>query len=132
MKKLCVLVAGAVLAASVVPAWAIPPFNDAFKKMYVKEGSPLADKVGEAKCNVCHGKNAEGKDDKKVKNEYGKAVGKYLKKADYTGDDKKYPDVKADDAQKALAEGLASAGKEKSSTGKTFDEIIKSGELPAK
>ena len=75
MKKLSIsLVCLAVLSLAAAPAWAVPAFNDAFKAMYVKPGSPLADKVAEAKCNVCHGKNAEGKDDKKVRNDYGKAV----------------------------------------------------------
>jgi len=50
------------------------------QKLYVKDGTPLA----EAKCNGCHGKNAQGKDDKKVRNEFGKAVAKYLKKGDFT------------------------------------------------
>ena len=36
------------------------------------------------------------KKEKKDKNEYGKAVGKFLKKADFTGDAKKFDDVKGD------------------------------------
>ena len=127
MKKFSLLLVCLMLALSAAPAWAIPPFNDAFKKAYVKAGSPLDAKVMEVKCNVCH----MGKE-KKDKNEYGKAVGKFLKKADFTGDAKKYPDVKGDDAQKALAEGLKNAEAEKSSSGKTFGELIKAGELPAK
>jgi hypothetical protein len=127
MKKFSLLLACLVLVLSAAPAWAIPPFNDAFKKAYVKPGSPLEAKVMEVKCNVCH----MGKE-KKDKNEYGKAVSKFLKKADFTGDAKKYDNVKGDDAQKALAEGLKSAEAEKSSSGKTFGELLKAGELPAK
>ena len=126
MRKLSVLLACAVLVASASSAWAIPPFNDAFKKLYVKEGTPLAEKVNEVKCNVCH----EGKE-KKNKNEFGKAVGKFLKKGDFTGDNKKY-DPKSDEGQKALKEGLEKAVAEKSSGGKTYAELIKEGELPAK
>ena len=127
MKKFSLLLACLMLATSAATAWAIPPFSDAFKKAYVKDGSPLAEKVAEVKCNVCH----MGKE-KKDKNEYGKAVGKFLKKADFTGDAKKYDDVKGDAAQKALADGLKSAEAEKSSAGKTYGELIKAGELPAK
>jgi hypothetical protein len=127
MKKFSLLLACLVLVLLAAPAWAIPPFSDAFKKAYVKPGEPLEAKVMEVKCNVCH----VGKE-KKDKNEYGKAVGKFLKKADFTGDAKKYDDVKGDAAQKALADGLKSAEAEKSSSGKTYGELIKAGELPAK
>lgn len=128
MKKYCLpLLCLAVVAMCSASAWAIPPFDAAFKKMYVKEGDALDAKVKETKCNVCH----VGKE-KKDKNEYGKAVGKYLKKADFTGDAKKFDNVKSDEAQKALADGLQSAEAEKSSGGKSFGELIKAGELPAK
>ncbi len=128
MKKyrvsLVCLAAAAVIAST---AFAIPPFDAAFKKMYVKEGDPLEAKVKEVKCNVCH----VGKE-KKDRNEYGKAVSKYLKKADFTGDAKKYEKPTDPEAQKAMEEGLKKAGEEKSAGGKTFDEILKSGELPSK
>jgi hypothetical protein len=127
MKKFSLLLACLVLVLSAAPAWAIVPFSDAFKKAYVKPGSPLEAKVMEVKCNVCH----MGKE-KKDRNEYGKAVSKFLKKADFSGETKKYDNVKGDDAQKALAEGLKSAEAEKSSSGKTFGELLKAGELPAK
>ena len=128
MKKYCrSLLCLAVIAMCSASAWAIPPFDAAFKKMYVKEGDALDAKVKETKCNVCH----MGKE-KKDKNEYGKTVGKYLKKADFTGDAKKFDDVKSDEAQKAIATGLKSAEGEKSSGGKSFGELIKAGELPAK
>lgn len=126
MKKFSLLLACLVLVLSAAPAWAIPPFSDAFKKAYVKPGEPLEAKVAEAKCNVCH----VGKE-KKDKNEYGKTVGKFLKKADFTGDAKKF-DPKSDEGAKALQEGLDKAAAEKSSSGKTFGELIKAGELPAK
>jgi hypothetical protein len=127
MKNVSLLLAGLVLVVSAAPALAIPPFNDAFKKIYVKAGEPLEAKVMEVKCNVCH----VGKE-KKDKNDYGKTVAKYLKKVDFTGEAKKFDDIKGDAAQKALAEGLAKAGAEKSASGKTYDELLKSGELPAK
>jgi hypothetical protein len=125
MKKYCVLLACLALSGMVASrAWAVPAFNEAFKKAYLQDGTPLADKVAEVKCNVCH----EGKN-KKDKNEFGVAVGKYLKKADFTGDSKKY-DPKSEEGQKALAEGLEKAAMEKSSNGKTYGELMKAGELP--
>jgi len=122
----CVLVT---LTAS--PAWAIKPFADAFGSNYVQPGSPLDEKVKTVKCNLCHGQNAAGMDDKKVRNDFGKAVAKHLKKADFTGNPPKL-DPKTEAGQKALAEGLEKAVAEKSSSGKAFDELIKAGELPAK
>lgn len=126
MKKFSVLLACLMFVLAAVPAWAVPAFNEAFKKAYVKEGMPLEAKVAEVKCNVCH----MGKE-KKMKNEFGNAVGKYLKKADFTGEEKKY-EPKSPEADKALADGLEKAAAEKSSNGKTFGELLKSGELPAK
>jgi hypothetical protein len=126
MKKFCVSLAVlALLGMSAAPAWAVPAFNNAFKDAFVKEGTPLAEKVAEAKCNVCH----VGKD-KKMKNEFGMVVAKYLKKGDFAGDSKKY-DPKSDEGKKALADGLQKAVAEKSSSGKTFAERMQAGELPA-
>jgi len=125
MKKFCALIVCLAVLASSTPAWAVPAFNDVFKKLYVKDGTPLA----EAKCNACHGKNAEGKDDKKVRNEFGKAVAKYLKKGDFTGDNKKF-DPKSPEGEKALTEGLEKAAAEKGSDGKSFADTLKAGQVP--
>jgi hypothetical protein len=91
----------------------------------VKKGDPLDAKVTEVKCNVCHVGT-----DKKEHNEYGKAVSKYLQKADFIGAAKKFDKVASPETQKAIADGLEKAGAEKAGNGKTFAEIIKLGELP--
>jgi hypothetical protein len=124
MKKVCVMfVLGCVaLALSVSPAMALPPFNKEWQATYVEGNSnaSFVDAAGTAKCNVCHmGKS------KKDKNEYGKAVGKYLTKDEYN---KIKSD--ADAAKKYIAAGLEKAAGEKSSSGKTFGELIKMGQLP--
>ena len=126
MKKICVSLVCllALLAIGASPALAVPAFNEAFKKAYLKDGTPLTEKVAEVKCNVCH----KGKE-KKEKNEFGVAVGKYLKKGDFAGETKKW-DPKSEEGQKVLAEGLEKALQEKSSSGKTFGELIKANELP--
>ena len=124
MKKFCLsMLCLAILGLATVPAWAIPPFAEAFKKQYTEKGNSAFDEaVKGAKCNVCH-----MGEKKKDKNEYGKAVGKFLKKADF-GEGK--TDPKSDDGKKAIAEGLTKAEAEKSAAGHTFGEVIKSGKLP--
>jgi hypothetical protein len=127
MKKFCLsMLFMAIASMSTVPVWAIPPFGEAFGKKYVEGNGNAAfvDAVKGAKCNVCH-----MGDKKKDKNAYGIAVAKHLKKADFTGDSKKF-DPKSEEGAKALAEGLDKAAAEKSSGGQTFGELIKAGKLP--
>jgi len=124
MKSECVLpLVLLLLAASAGNAFAIKPFSDAFNKLYAQKGMPLEEKAAAAKCNVCH----EGMG-KKVRNDFGKAVGKYLKKSQ-VGEGKAI-DPATEKGQLALAAGLEKAVAEKSKSGKTFDELIKAGELP--
>ena len=114
-----------IVLCSATSAKAILPFSEEFSARHVKPDSPLAAKVAVAKCNVCH---AGAK--KVMKNEFGEAVGKHLKKADFTGAAKKFDDVKGAAARKAIAEGIEKALDEKSSSGKTYREIIAAGNLP--
>jgi hypothetical protein len=60
-----------------------------------------------------------------MKNEYGKAVGKYLTKA-------KYNEIKEDEtaAKKYIQEGLQKAEGEKGGAGKSYGELLKAGKLP--
>ena len=60
-----------------------------------------------------------------MKNEYGKAVGKFLTKAKYT-------EIKEDEAaaKKYILEGLQKAADEKNAAGKSYGELIKGGKLP--
>jgi len=122
MKKVCVcLVLVLVAVAMSVPsASALPPFNKEWVAKYNPGESNATFK--EAKCNVCHAGES-----KKMKNEYGKAVGKYLTKA-------KYNEIKEDEAaaKKYILDGLAKAEAEKSSSGKSYGEMLKAGELPGK
>jgi hypothetical protein len=125
MKKVCVcLLVVVVVAAGVFSpsASALPPFNKEWMAKY-KDGSKNAkfvEAIDTAKCNVCH----EG-ESKKMKNEYGKAVGKYLTKA-------KYNEIKEDEAaaKKYILEGLQKAEAEKNGGGKSFGEMMKAGSLP--
>jgi len=120
MKKVCIcIVIGLVgLVLSLQSASALPPFNVAWKAKYNPDEKNAA--FVEAKCNVCH-----TGDNKKMKNDYGKAVGKYLTKA-------KYMEIKEDEAaaKKYIQEGLQKAETEKNAAGKTYGEMIKAGSLP--
>lgn len=125
MKKVCVTLTLVVLALgwSYQSASALPPFNKEWMAKY-KEGNGNAkfvEAIDTAKCNVCH----EGMS-KKMKNEYGKAVGKFLTKA-------KYNEIKDDEAaaKKYILEGFQKAEGEKSAGGKSFGEMFKAGELPS-
>lgn len=126
MRKLVVAVMALAVCFGVVSAVeAMPPFNKEFVKLYVEpaKDSAFAKEFDKVKCNVCH----EGTN-KKNKNEYGEAVGKLLKKADFSGAKiAEDPEGKA----KEIVEALKKVEKEKSKDGKTFGEKIKAGVLPA-
>lgn len=123
MKKFGLLVIALVVAGSYMaaPALAIPPFGKGFGEKY--NNADIAAAAKAAGCNVCHDKNSKSKKDK---NEYGKAVGKFLSKAEF---EKVKADAEA--AKKFIDEGLTKAEAEKSSGGKTFGEILKGNKLPA-
>ena len=125
---LTVLVAAFVLGLSLNAAHAIAPFKKEFDEKYVKKDSSdakdqeFASAVKKANCLVCHGKNAEGKEDKKVRNPYGQALDKLLDKKE---------DAKNKEKIQAALETVA---KEKSNpddpSSPTFGDLISSGKLP--
>jgi hypothetical protein len=124
MKKvwMCLLIVAVVVGLFVPSASALPPFNKEWMAKY-KDGSKDAkfvEAVETAKCNVCH----QG-ESKKMKNEYGKVVGKYLTKA-------KYNEIKDDEAaaKKYILEGLQKAEAEKNGGGKSYGDVMKAGALP--
>src|SRR6478752_3060657 len=95
-KKVCVCIVICLIgvAWSMQSASALPPFNKEWVAKYNAGEKNTAFK--EAKCNVCHAGES-----KKMKNEYGKAVGKFLTKA-------KYNQIKEDEAKakQYILEGL--------------------------
>ena len=115
-RHIMTIVCGLALVAgpAAPPAFAIKQFETEFKALYVKDGTPLAAAVEQAKCNVCH----KGKS-KKDRNAYGEALAERLdKKADK--DDK-------EKIRKALEEVAALPSGE---AGKTFGDLIQAGQLP--
>jgi hypothetical protein len=115
--RLVVLGMSLAVAGSGREAFAIKQFADEFKEVYVKEGTPLAAAVEEAKCNVCH----KGKS-KKDHNAYGEALAKLLdKKEDKTNKEK-------------IRQALETVAKESSDPSKpdapTFGDLLAEGKLP--
>jgi hypothetical protein len=127
MKKfaltLCLGMFVAVVLAS--PAMALPPFDKEWKGKYLEGNTndTFVKAAAAAKCNVCHDSASKSKKDK---NEYGKAIGKYLTKDEFNK-------IKADAeaARKFIMEGFAKAEAEKSADGKTYGERIQAGTLPS-
>lgn len=110
-------------------ARAIPPFKKEFDAKYVDKNSTdatvkaFSEAAAKANCLICHGKDANGKQDTKIRNSYGLALDKLL--------DKK---TDAKDAPK-IQQALDTVAKEKSdpnnASSKTFGELIKEGKLPS-
>lgn len=100
-------------------AFAIKQFADEFKAMYVKDGTPLAAAVEEAKCNVCH---VVGKS-KKEHNVYGLALAERL--------DKKEDAKNVEKIKKALEEVAALSSDPSKADAPTFGKLIEEGKLPA-
>lgn len=112
-------VAGVVAAALFVvtgsDALARPKYlmvlNSTYPDLAKKHGTD-----GKLTCAVCH--PSDNNKDKKIRNNYGTAVGKAVGKKNETMEDK-------------IKEALTKAEAEKSATeGKTFGDLIKAGELP--
>jgi hypothetical protein len=120
MKKVCVCLVMALVAMgfSMQSASALPPFNKEWVAKYNADGKNAA--YNDAKCNVCHAGES-----KKMKNEYGKAIGKFLTKA-------KYNEIKDDSAaaQKYILEGFEKTAAEKNAAGTTYGDLLKAGKLP--
>ena len=110
---ICAAVAGLMLVAALSSGvQARPAYKTAFAKKY-----PDVDKAKKVSCAVCHPEKS-----KKVKNDYGTALGKVVAKNEKDAD--------------KIAEALGKIEKEKSKSedegkkGKTFGEILEDGKWP--
>jgi len=144
MKAAGLLLLGAMLAIGwTIGFWAsqaqaLPAFKKAFEQKYVQSGTPAVKAMAKAEgCNICHVKGQE----KTTRNDYGKALGKFLggegetikamKAAKASGGDKAAKEV-VDKAAKSLTdEGFDKVADEKGPSGNTFGEQIKAGKAPA-
>jgi cytochrome c553 len=129
MKRLAALIGCLMLMSS--PAWGTAEFNKAWKDHFLGDDSGASDEFkAEAKkagCNVCHVKKADKKKEE-GKNEYGRAVSKFLKAEDFPKEK-----VKADPegTRKAILAGIKQANELESADGKKFGEKIENNQLPA-
>lgn len=126
MKRLLVLLGCLVLLAN--PALAISEFGKQWKEKFLGGEDVDADfkRAGrKAGCYVCH---VKGEDKKKVQNEYGLAVKKFLQAKDFPKD---YVKANPEEAKKKILEGFKKAGELKSKDGKKFGEKLENNELPA-
>ena len=126
MKRLLILLGCLMLLAN--PALAISEFGKQWKGKFlggedVDEDFKRAGR--KAGCYVCH---VKGEDKKKVQNEYGLAVKKFLQAKDFPKD---YVKANPEEAKKKILEGFKKAGEMKSKDGKKFAEKIENNELPA-
>ena len=105
----------AVVAAIVLSSTRSAEARPNYLKEFIKKYPKLEADAKKTKCNVCHvGKK------KKMKNDYGTAMGKVLGAK------------KVKDKEK-IAEALGKTEPEKSGTeGKTFGDLLKDGKLPGK
>lgn len=117
MRKIWTWVACCVAVAAVAfgpEAQARPGYLKGFNAAY----PALAKETETVKCGVCHPVM-----DKKMRNDYGKAMGEALGAKD----------VKGDGSAEKIEAALKKAEAGKSSTeGKTFGDLIKDGKLPGK
>jgi hypothetical protein len=126
MKSVVLLaVCGVIAAGSVLSeaAWGIEAFKKEFEAKYVKKDpstdaeKSLAAAVTKVKCNVCHvGTN------KKMRNEYGKALDELL--------DKKTDAKDAAKIQDALDKVAGMKSNPKNPSSPTFGQLIEEGKLP--
>ena len=124
MKKFGMLV---LVAFGAVAIWsgggreaaAKPPYPPLFLESY-KDNAKVVEAAKEAKCVVCHSAK-----EKKVRNDFGKAVEKNMPK-------KVFDELKEDKPAlaKKFAEALKLAEEEKNADGKKFGDLLKDGKLP--
>jgi hypothetical protein len=122
MKNVCLtLVCGLLILNASAPAFAIPAFKKAFDDNYASNAE-VKKSSDELKCNLCHfGKS------KKNRNDYGRALGEYLKKANFTDDRVK---AEGDKVKKEYEEAFKKVEGMKATDGTTFGDRIKAGKAP--
>ena len=126
MKRFAVMFACLFLLAS--PAMATSEFSKQWKNAYLSGDDVYPDFVKTARkagCYICHVKK---QDKKKVRNEYGMAVHKFLKAKDFT---KEYIKANPEEAKKKIQEGFKKANELKSKDEEKFGDKIKANKLPA-
>ena len=127
MKKVLLSLCLAVffIACLAAPASGIAPFGLRWRQKYLTDNKneEFVKAARAANCKICH--VASDKENKE-NNDYGKAVAKFLTKAEF---EKLNTNLEA--SKKYIFEGLDKAEAEKAADGTTYGEKIKAGKLPA-
>ena len=125
MKRFAILFGCFAILAS--PALATSEFNKQWKAKYLGDGvdEEFVSTARKHGCNICH---VDKQDKKKVRNEYGQAINKFLKEKDFPKD---WVKENPEEAKTKIYAGFDKAGELKSKDGKTFAEKIKNNEIPA-
>lgn len=123
-----------------VTAHALPPLPKYVEEHY--SASPEYAKFVETfkslemehKCDACHKPGVDKKARGHALNDFGQAMHKHLNNRQFNSADKLAKDnaEEAAKAKKIVADALAKAEAEMNAAGKTFAELIKSGQLPGK
>lgn len=123
-------------------ASAIAPFKKEFFAVYVdkdtddahKQAFAVAANAKTGKCWVCHvdmKQRGEEKLGKKVRNNYGKALSKFLQKENYSSKRRKAePEKASEEIREAFKKVGAMKSDPNDSDSPTFDELIAAGKLP--
>ena len=130
------------LVVTFVGGWALlsssaqaqPAFKKYFDQKYFGEDSAMKKNYEMGSCNFCH---IGGSDDRKNRNDYGKALAKLIKKedaADLTFKVKNEMPEKFKAAEEKVLKALEAVEKEhsdpKDKKSPTFGDLIKEGKLP--
>ncbi len=113
------------IACFAAPADGIAPFALRWRQRYLTDNKndEFVKAARAANCKICH--LATDKENKE-NNAYGKAVAKFLSKAEF-----EKLNTKIEASKKYVLEGLEKAEVEKAADGTTYGEKIKAGKLPA-
>lgn len=127
MKRLVALFGCLMFFAS--PALATSTFSKVWKDKYIDKEEMSEETYREfrkAGCYICHVRKHPDK--KEARNEYGRAVHKFLQEEDFPKD---WVKENEEEATKMILAGFKKANELKSEDGKKFGEKIEAGKLPA-
>ncbi len=109
------------------PASAISLFNKHWKEHYLANNPNVlfVSAARKAGCYICH---VKGENKKKVQNEYGTALSRYLSAEDFP---KEWVKANPEEAKKRIIAAFKKVEEDLSKDGQAFGEKISDGELPA-
>ena len=124
MKKFVVtlLVGAFALTVCLGSAQARPAYPGIIGETYKDNEAIVTKSKAADKCTICHDAK-----DKKIRNEFGKALSKHMPTAEFM---KLKDPADKEKLAKKVGEALKETEADKHSSGKTFGEVIKAGKLP--